>query len=134
VIGAGGRHRYAAGVVDDDFCYLTTTGRRSGRPHEIEIWYAPSAHGRTLYLLAGGGASSDWVRNLTADPRCTVRIGSREAPARPARGRVLADTDDEDAPARTLVFDKYEPRYEGGLSDWRARALPVALDLGDLID
>ena len=24
----------------DDYCYLTTTGRRSGRPHRIEIWYA----------------------------------------------------------------------------------------------
>jgi hypothetical protein len=63
-----------------------------------------------------------------------VRIGSREAPARPARGRILADTDDEEAGARTLVFDKYEPRYDGDLSDWRARALPVALDLVDLID
>ena len=24
----------------DDFCYLTTTGRRTGNPHEIEIWFA----------------------------------------------------------------------------------------------
>jgi hypothetical protein len=24
-------------ATDDDFCYLTTRGRVSGRPHEIEI-------------------------------------------------------------------------------------------------
>ena len=24
----------------DDSCYLTPKGRRTGRPHEIEIWFA----------------------------------------------------------------------------------------------
>jgi deazaflavin-dependent oxidoreductase (nitroreductase family) len=116
-------------VADDDFCYLTTTGRRSGRPHEIEIWYAPSPDGRTLYLLAGGGDRSDWVRNLAADPACTVRIGRRDAPARQARARILAETDPDDAVARTLVHDKFQPRYDGDLSSWRQRALAVAIDL-----
>ncbi len=41
-------------ATDDDFCYLTTRGRVSGRPHEIEIWFA--LEGRTLYLLSGGDA------------------------------------------------------------------------------
>jgi deazaflavin-dependent oxidoreductase (nitroreductase family) len=116
-------------VADDDYCYLTTTGRRSGRPHEIEIWYAPSADGGTLYLLAGGRESADWVRNLAADPVCTVRVGSREAPARRARARILAGTDVDDPIARTLVFAKFQPRNDGDLSGWRERSLPVALDL-----
>jgi deazaflavin-dependent oxidoreductase (nitroreductase family) len=120
-------------VSEDDFCYLTTTGRRSGRPHEIEIWYASSADGRTLYLLAGGRDDADWVRNLAADPVCTVRVGSRDAPARQARARIVADTDAEDPVARTLVYDKFQPRYDGDLTDWRERALPVALELGDPI-
>ena len=25
--------------ADDNYCYLTTTGRKSGSPHEIEIWF-----------------------------------------------------------------------------------------------
>ena len=42
-------------MAEDDYCYLVTTGRRSGQPHEIEIWYehdplAPA----TLFLLAEG--------------------------------------------------------------------------------
>ena len=24
----------------EQFCYLTTTGRVTGRPHEVEIWFA----------------------------------------------------------------------------------------------
>jgi deazaflavin-dependent oxidoreductase (nitroreductase family) len=113
----------------DDFCYLTTTGRRTGRPHEIEIWYAHADDPDTLYLLAGGGESSDWVRNLVADAACTVRLGSRDAPAHDARGRILATTGTDAQRARTSVFDKFQARYDGDLTTWRERALPVALDL-----
>jgi deazaflavin-dependent oxidoreductase (nitroreductase family) len=110
---------------DLDFCYLTTRGRVTGRPHEIEIWFA--LDDRTLYLLSGGGHRSDWVRNLRVDPSVTVRIG---AVSRPARARVLTLGTDEDRRARQLVFAKYQPRSSGSLVDWRERALVVALDVG----
>jgi deazaflavin-dependent oxidoreductase (nitroreductase family) len=110
----------------DDYCYLTTSGRVSGRPHEIEIWFAlDSAAGVTLYLLAGAGDASDWVRNLQAEPAVTVRV--RDV-TYAATARVITDAV-EDERARTLVFDKYQPRNAGELVTWRARALPVALDV-----
>jgi deazaflavin-dependent oxidoreductase (nitroreductase family) len=109
--------------MTDDFCYLTTTGRSSGRPHEIEIWYA--ADGDTLYLLSGGGDRSDWVRNLRADPVVTVRVGDT---THRATARVIDDPV-EDRRARTLVFEKYQPRYAGDLEHWREASLPVAVDL-----
>src|SRR5918995_518372 len=91
-------------VADDDYCYLTATGRRSGRPHRIEIWYA--AEGTTLYLLAGGGRSTDWVQNLIVDPTVLVELDNTE---QPARARVLADGD-EAQQARALVYAKYASR------------------------
>lgn len=108
---------------DDNYCYLTTTGRRSGRPHRIEIWYA--ADGDTLYLLSGGGGSPNWVQNLKVDPTVLVEVDGDE---HPGRGRVLEDGDEAEL-ARSLVFAKYAPRYEGDLTGWRDRALPVAIDL-----
>jgi deazaflavin-dependent oxidoreductase (nitroreductase family) len=110
-------------MAADDFCYLTTRGRVSGRDHEIEIWYARD--GDTLYLLAGAGEQSDWVRNLQAEPAVRVRI---DDVTRAARGRVVTDPDEE-RHARTVVFEKYQPRNAGELVSWRERALPVALDL-----
>lgn len=107
----------------DDYCYLTTTGRATGRPHRIEIWYA--AEGDTLYLLSGGGRSSDWVKNLSIDPAVLVEVGG--APRR-ARARVVDDVDEADR-ARSLVFSKYASRYGGDLTEWRRTALPVAIDL-----
>jgi deazaflavin-dependent oxidoreductase (nitroreductase family) len=113
-------------VAGNDFCYLTTVGRRTNRPHELEIWYARD--GDTLYLLAGAGRSADWVRNLEADPRAGVRLpeGSYDAV-----GRILDGPYDSDeaTKARKLVFDKYQPGYDDSLLEWRDRALPVALDL-----
>ena len=109
------------------FCYLTTTGRVSGRPHTIEIWFA--LEGRTLYLLSGGGDRSDWVRNLQTRPEVTVRVGRRDALARAGRARVVAPGSDEDALARRLVTDKYQPGYGDDLSGWRRSSLPVAVDL-----
>lgn len=112
----------------DDYCYLTTIGRRTGRDHEIEIWYARSDD--TLYLLSGGGERSDWVKNLEAMPKCRVRLGRRGKTLN-ASARLLVGESDEATTARQIVFEKYTTRYSGELESWRDTALPVALDLAD---
>jgi deazaflavin-dependent oxidoreductase (nitroreductase family) len=109
-------------VTRDDYCYVTTRGRRTGQPHRIEIWYA--THGTTLYLLAGGGRSSDWVQNALADPTVEVEIGTESYPG---RARAIEETD-EAGRARSLVFEKYAPRSSDDLSEWRDRALPIAIE------
>jgi deazaflavin-dependent oxidoreductase (nitroreductase family) len=112
-----------AALAAESYCYLTTTGRISGEPREIEIWFGLA--GSTLYMLSGGRDRSDWVRNLKREPRVTVRIGDRSLDG---RARVVDDPD-EDERARRLVFEKYAPGYSGDLTDWRARSLPIAVDL-----
>ena len=116
-------------MADDDYLYLTTTGRRSGQPHRIEIWYADAGDGSTLYLLSGGGTESDWVRNLQADPRCETSIGAPDAQQRRSLARLLDDDPERSEAARAMVFAKYQPRYDGDLSEWRERSLPVAIEL-----
>ena len=118
--------------TDDDFCYLTTRGRITGTPHEIEIWFAvDTAAPTTLFLMAGGGDGSDWVRNLRAASAVTVRVGDTTYAA---RARVVDPDSEEDERARTLVHDKFAPRYSDDLTEWRGRALPVAIDVIDVID
>ena len=111
--------RYA----DDDFCYLTTTGRVTGRPHTIEIWFALNE--AALYMLAGGRYDADWVKNLLREPNVSVRLSATHYAG---NGRVVAEAD-EDALARRLVLEKYQPRDGGDLSEWGRTALAVAVDL-----
>jgi deazaflavin-dependent oxidoreductase (nitroreductase family) len=108
----------------ESFCYLTTTGRVTGRPHEIEIWFSLVPKTRTLYMLAGGGDRADWVRNLRREPAVTVRISGEKLKGT-AR---LVEAVEEDRLARRLLVEKYEGS-PGSLSGWRRRALPVAVDL-----
>ena len=61
------------GAIEPQYLYLTTTGRRSGLPREIEIWFT-QRHGR-YYLISEHSEQAHWVRNLSAEPRVRWRVG-----------------------------------------------------------
>ncbi len=109
-------------LAGEDFCYLTTIGRVSGRPHTIEIWFALNGH--TLYMLSGGMDRSDWVKNALRLPDVTVRIKDRVIAG---KARLVKDAG-EDALARQLIGEKYQ-KFEEDLDEWLRSALPVAVDL-----
>jgi deazaflavin-dependent oxidoreductase (nitroreductase family) len=87
--------------AESECCYLTTTGRRTGRPHEIEIWFGVVES--TLYLISGNGETADWYQNITADPAVTVRIGDDVR-----AGEASAVTDSEE---RRRVGDVMGAKY-----------------------
>jgi deazaflavin-dependent oxidoreductase (nitroreductase family) len=111
-------------LADEDFAYLTTTGRRTGKPNRIEIWFA--LHDGRIYLLSGGGDRADWVKNIAHDGGVRIQLGSRTVAA---RGRLL-EGGAEDQRARELLDAKYMGWKPGKkLSSWARNALPVAIDL-----
>ena len=57
------------------YLYLTTTGRITGQPREIEIWF--TEHGGRFYLVAER-ESANWVRNIQSQPQVRVRVGEAE--------------------------------------------------------
>jgi deazaflavin-dependent oxidoreductase (nitroreductase family) len=111
-------------LADEDFAYLTTIGRKSGRPHRIEIWFA--VDGRHLYLLSGGGDSADWVKNIRRKGRVRIQVGSRAVGAKARIARVGG----EDQRARELLDAKYMSWRPGKrLSSWARGSTAVAIDL-----
>ena len=110
-------------LAAEPYCHLTTTGRVSGNPHTIEIWFALVAD--TAYLLAGAGRGSDWVRNLLKNPHVRLRIATHHFDA---TARLVTDPT-EDALVRRLLVDKYQPGHANDLTSWGRTALPVALTL-----
>jgi deazaflavin-dependent oxidoreductase (nitroreductase family) len=108
--------------MDEQYGYLTTRGRRTGRPHEIEIWFA--VHDGRYWLIAGGGESSDWVRNIRADRSVRWRVGERTSEA---VAEVVEDAAAAQVPRQRLAA-KYQGWSEGRpLSDWAAHGLVVAI-------
>lgn len=108
----------------EDYCYLTTTGRKSGNPHEIEIWFG--IQGNSLYLLSGGGDDSDWVKNLRANPNVTVRIAKHTFSG---MARIVRNIQ-EVSLARPMLAAKYQGWKDGQeLSEWARDALVVGIEL-----
>jgi len=60
-------------VANKQVLYLTTVGRRTGLPREIEIWFVVWCE--RLYLFAETGEAAGWVKNIKSNPKVTVRIG-----------------------------------------------------------
>jgi len=115
-------------LAGEDFCYLTTTGRVTGRLHKIEIWFG--ARGNSLSLLSGGGRESDWVKNLLKKPEVTVRIAKTIFSA---TARLVADPEEETA-ARYMLAEKYQEwEQERTLSEWARTALVVGIDLNSIL-
>jgi deazaflavin-dependent oxidoreductase (nitroreductase family) len=77
---------------EPQFLYLTTTGRNSGLPREIEIWFV-TVDGRQ-YVLSEHGRRAQWVKNILSNPRVHVRIGRRDAERIGATARVIDEHDD----------------------------------------
>ncbi len=68
----------------EPYLYLSTRGRRSGLPREIEIWFTQS-DGR-FYVIAEY-STSHWVQNLRLYPKVQVRLTGKSFAA---NARVLS--------------------------------------------
>jgi len=90
-----------------EFLYLTTTGRRTGQPREIEIWF--TEHEERYYVIAEHLEETQWVQNLRVDPRVRVRLGDS---AFDAQARVI-DAALEPGVAKTIQ-DLSEKKYGWG--------------------
>ena len=57
---------------------ITTTGRQSGRPVRIEIWWF-RIDGR--FIITGTPGPRDWFANVLADSRMTIHAAGHDLPA-----------------------------------------------------
>lgn len=60
-------------LADLPYLYLTTTGRKTGLPREIEIWFVQ--HAGKFYIFAEHGHNAQWVKNIQSDANVLVRVG-----------------------------------------------------------
>lgn len=95
-------------MTEPPYLYLTTSGRTTGNPHEIEIWFV--AHAGRWYMMSEHPDRSDWVKNLTVTPSVTVKIGQRDAPALTCFARPIdRDVEPDLARAVSALMDaKYQ--------------------------
>ncbi len=104
---------------------ITTTGRKTGRPHRIEIWFH-NLDG-ALYITGLPGRRG-WYANLHANPELTFHLKGSAHADLPARARAI-----EDEAKRREVLERILERLgrSRDLEGWVGRAPLVEVELLD---
>ncbi len=79
----------ATALAQDRVIDITTTGRRTGEPRRIEIWFH-RVDGR-YYITGTPGRPRDWYANLVAHPGFTFHLKASATADLPATARPVTD-------------------------------------------
>ncbi len=99
-------------VKDEKFVYLTTIGRRTAKPHVVELWFAFAAG--KIYL-SHEGEHTDWMKNLTKNSRVAVRIGSINFDA---VAKLAEHGTSREEGKKALYVKYYGPALNEVIDDW----------------
>jgi deazaflavin-dependent oxidoreductase (nitroreductase family) len=94
--------------AEEPYLYLTTVGRKTGLPREIEIWFMRL--GGRFYLVAETRERANWVQNILSNPQITFRAGGQNFSG---FGRVIDEANEADL--RQRVREGFDRKY--GWSD-----------------
>ena len=104
---------------------ITTTGRKSGEPRRIEIWFH-NLDGR-LYITGSPGRRS-WYANLVANPEFTFHLKESAQADLPARARpITAEAERREVMGRITR----NVGRAGDLEAWVRESPLVEVDLGE---
>ena len=90
----------------EKYLYLTTRGRKTGKPREIEIWFT---HYEGCFYVIAEYPTSNWVQNLRANPAVEVRVSEEKCSA---QARVLQK--ETDAGLIKMIQQLSEKKYGWG--------------------
>ncbi|MCA9824209.1 MAG: nitroreductase family deazaflavin-dependent oxidoreductase [Dehalococcoidia bacterium] len=97
---------------------ITTTGRTSGEPRRIEIWFHRTPEGR--YFITGRPGRRAWYANLLANPDLTFHLKESAQADLPATARVITDAAEKEAVLRSLPW--IQGNADVSIPDWVAGA------------
>ena len=108
-------------------CRLTSTGRKTGNPRTVTIWFAL---GEGVVYLTGSKEVPQWCRNLRANGDAVLEIGGLRM-----RGRArVVDDEDEGRQIRQRFVERYLlarlSRPFGGYS----RSVPIVVENLETVD
>ncbi len=98
-----GRPEIDVALARDLTIDITTTGRRSGRPRTIEIWFLAIDD---RIFITGTPGPRDWYANLLADDSLVFHLKESTSVDLPATARPVIDE-----ATRRLVFENRAARW-----------------------
>ncbi|HEY7080792.1 MAG TPA: nitroreductase family deazaflavin-dependent oxidoreductase [Nitrososphaeraceae archaeon] len=60
--------------TEPQFLYLSTVGWKTGKKHNIEIWFVE--HGGRYYIVSEREYKAHWVQNILVKPQVSFSVGN----------------------------------------------------------
>ena len=112
-----------AEVGSAKFIHLTSTGRKTGKPHTVELWFA--VNDGKVYL-SHEGEETDWMRNIKKNAQVTFEISGKNFTG---KARYLNGPEDEAWIAKVALYEKYYGRAsKEAIEDWFSLSKLLLID------
>jgi deazaflavin-dependent oxidoreductase (nitroreductase family) len=104
--------------------HLTTRGRKTGKSHTVELWFAVR-DGR--FYLSHEGNETDWTKNIRNNNQVSFEIGEKKFVG---KARYLDDHTADAEKAKMALYEKYYGRAaKEAIEDWFSLSRLLAIDL-----
>jgi deazaflavin-dependent oxidoreductase (nitroreductase family) len=111
-------------VAFEKYIHFTTSGRKTGKSHTVELWFAVG--GDRVYL-SHEGEETDWMKNIKKNGRVKFEIGGRRFIG---TARLLEDHTEEAWTAEVALYEKYYGKaLKEVVEDWFSLSKLVAVEL-----
>jgi len=113
-----------AKLASQKFIHLTTKGRRTGKRHTVELWFAVS-DGKVY--LSHEGKETDWMMNINQNSQVSFEIGGKVITG---NGRYINDPSNETWSAKVALYEKYYGKAaKEVIEDWFSLSKLVAIEI-----
>jgi deazaflavin-dependent oxidoreductase (nitroreductase family) len=103
--------------------HLTSTGRKTEKPHTVELWFA--VNDDKVYL-SHEGEETDWMRNIKKNAQIVFEIGGNKFTG---RARYLNELKEEAWTAKVALYEKYYGKASKEvIEDWFSLSKLLLID------
>jgi deazaflavin-dependent oxidoreductase (nitroreductase family) len=110
-------------VADKNYIHLTTTGRKSGEPRTVKLWFAIS---EGKIYLSHEGKYADWMRNILKDNRVGFKI--ENIPFK-GKARIVEDQGTFDVGKHALYLKYYGKASDDAVNDWFSESTVIEISV-----
>ena len=112
-----------AKVAPQKLIHLTTKGRKTGRPHTVELWFAV---GDAKVYLSHEGKETDWMKNLKQNGQVSFEIGGENFTG---KAHYIEEGTEEAWRCKVNLYEKYYGKaVKDVIEDWFSLSKLVAIE------
>jgi deazaflavin-dependent oxidoreductase (nitroreductase family) len=108
-------------VQKNQYIYITTKGRRTGKPHTVQVWFA-YADGK-IYL-SHEGAYTDWMKNLEKNEKVNGKIANMNFEA---KAKIVGESNSREIGKKALYEKYYKSASKAVIDDWFSLSTVIEL-------